>query len=153
MPTDTQTIRWRAERDIIEELGRVPSSREMQKLLKDKYGLEVNHNTVNKDLKQDLETLTEDTYKNQKTGILKTLDDELNAAHDIAMNDSDSEIRLKAMNTVSRLQKTKTDILIRFRKAQVEMNKEEAPVYTVVVEEPKEVKKDDIDDNSEKNKK
>lgn len=150
MATDNQNVRWRAERDIIEELGRVPSSREMQKLLMDKYGLEVNHNTVNKDLKQDLETLTEDTYKNQKAGILKTLDDELNVAHDIAMNDVDSEIRLKAMNTVSRLQKTKTDILIRFRKAQVEMNKEEAPVYTVIVEKPIEVKKEDINENSKK---
>lgn len=151
MATDNQTVRWRAERDIIEELGHVPSSREMQKLLKDKYGLEVNHNTVNKDLKQDLETLTEDAYKNQKAGILNTLDEELRVAHDIAMKNSDDKIRLEAMNTVSRLQKVKTDILIRFRKAQVEMNKEEAPTYTVIVEEPREVKKDDINDNSEKN--
>jgi len=79
------------------------------------------------------ETLTEAEYKNQKKGILSMLDDEIDMAHDIAMHSDEDETRLKASNTVTKLQKTKTDILIKFRKAQVELNKEDKPVFNVFI--------------------
>jgi len=104
----------------------------MQRLLKEK-GIEISYVIVSKDLKKDLETLTEPEYKNQKRGILSMLDDEIDMAHDIAMHSKEDETRLKASNTVTKLQKTKTDILIKFRKAQVELNKEDKPVFNVFI--------------------
>ena len=134
--TAAQDKRWKAELEIIEELGKIPSAREMQKLLK-KRGIKVTHRIILQDLKKDLETLTEPEYKNQKTGIMKIIDDEINMAHDIAMNSEDDETRLKASNTVTKLQKTKTDILIKFRKAQVELNKEDKPIFNVTIGKPR----------------
>lgn len=137
--TVAQEARWRAEREILQELGKVPSSREMQKLLKDKYGIEANHNTVNADLKRDLEFLTKEEYTNQKTGILSMLDTEISIAHTIATNEADSELKLKAMNTVSKLSKTKSEILIKFRKAQAQLATEEKPIYNISIGEPIEI--------------
>ena len=141
--TLSQDKRWRAELDIIEEIGKIPSSREMQKLLKEK-GIEVTHVIISKDLKRDLETLTEPEYKNQKAGIMKMLDDEIDMAHEIAMHSEEEETRLRASNTVTKLSKTKSDILIKFRKAQVELNKEDKPQYFVTIGKPRKykVKKD-----------
>jgi acyl-CoA synthetase (NDP forming) len=134
--TIAQDKRWRAELEIIEEEGKVLSSRKMQEFLA-KRGIKVTHAIILKDLKKDLETLTEPEYKNQKTGIMKMLNDEIDMAHDIAMNNEEDETRLKASNTVTKLQKTKADILIKFRKAQVELNKEDKPMYNVSIGKPR----------------
>ena len=136
--TIAQDKRWRAELDIIEEIGKIPSSREMQKLLKEK-GIEVSYVIISKDLKKDLETLTESEYKNQKRGILSMLDDEIDMAHNIAMNSAEDETRLKASNTVAKLSKTKSDVLIKFRKAQVELNKEDKPIFNVSIGKAKQI--------------
>jgi len=45
--TIAQDKRWRAELDIIEEIGKIPSSREMQRLLKEK-GIEISYVIVSK---------------------------------------------------------------------------------------------------------
>ena len=137
--TLAQDKRWKAELEIIEELGKIPSSREMQKLLSKKKGIEVTHVIVSKDLKRDLETLTEPEYKNQKVGIMKMLDDEIDMAHDIAMHSEEDETRLRASNTVTKLQKTKSDILIKFRKAQIEINREDKPVYNISIGKPRKI--------------
>lgn len=134
--TIAQDKRWRAELEIIEELGKIPSSRKMQELLKER-GIKVTHKIILQDLKKDLETLTEPEYKNQKAGIMKMLDDEIDMAHDIAMHSEDDETRLKASNTVTKLSKTKSDILIKFRKAQVELNKEDKPIYNISIGKPR----------------
>ena len=52
--TVTQESRWRAELEVIKELGRMPSTREMQKLLKEKKGMTVHHSTISEDFKKDL---------------------------------------------------------------------------------------------------
>lgn len=137
--TVAQETRWRAELEILQKLGKVPSSREMQKLLKDEYSIEANHNTVNADLKRDLEFLTKEEYTNQKSGILSMLDTEISIAHTIATNEIDNELKLKAMNTVSKLSKTKSDILIKFRKAQAKLSIEEKPIYNISIGEPIEI--------------
>ncbi len=137
--TNAQETRWRAELEIIQESGKVPSSREMQKLLKDKYGITANHNTVNADLKKDLEFLTKEEYTNQKNGILSMLDTEIDIAHSIATTEPDSELKLKAMNTVSKLSKTKSEILIKFRQAQAKLSTAEKPIYNVFIGEPVEI--------------
>jgi len=137
--TVAQETRWRAELEIIQELGKVPSSRKMQTLLKDKYSIEANHNTVNADLKRDLEFLTKGEYTNQKSGILSMLDTEINIAHTIATNEADSELKLKAMNTVSKLSKTKSEILIKFRNAQAKLATEEKPIYNISIGKPIEI--------------
>lgn len=137
--TVAQETRWRAELEILQKLGKIPSSREMQKLLKDEYNIEANHNTVNADLKRDLEFLTKEEYTNQKNGILSMLDTEIGIAHKIATNEADSELKLKAMNTVSKLSKTKSEILIKFRKAQAKLSTEEKPVYNISIGEPVEI--------------
>lgn len=134
--TVAQDKRWRAELEIIKELGRIPTSREMQKLL-EKQGIKVTHVIISKDLQKDLETLTESEYNNQKAGIMQMLDDEIDMAHKIAMNSEEDETRLKASNTVTKLSKTKSDILIKFRKAQVELNKEDKPVYNISIGKPR----------------
>jgi len=110
----------------------------MQRLLKDK-GIEVSYVIVSKDLKKDLETLTEPEYKNQKGGILTMLDDLITIANDIAKNSEDDKLRLDAMKTISKLDKTKTDVLIKFRKAQVELNKEDKAAFNVYIGKPKQV--------------
>lgn len=125
--------------EIIKRLKKMPSCREMQKILKDEYGIIANHNTINTDLKQDLESLTEAEYENQKTGILNMLNTEINIAHDIAENSSDQELQLKAMNTVSKLSKTKSEILVKFRKAQTQLTKEEKPKINVFIGQPREI--------------
>jgi len=137
--TVTQTKRWHAEVEIIKELGKMPSSRQMQKLLKERYGIDANHNTINVDLKQDLESLTKEEYTNQKDGILKVLDTEIDIAHNIATTESDNALKLKAMNTVSKLSRVKSDILIKFRRAQAKISKDEKAVYSVFIGEPKQI--------------
>jgi len=137
--TASQEKRWKAEAEIIASLKRMPSCREMQKLLKDKYGIVANHNTINTDLKKDLESLTESEYQNQKAGILQMVDDELEIAHNIATNDPDNAVKLKAMNTVSKLSKTKSDILVKFRQARAQLNKKEKPEINIFIGEPKKI--------------
>jgi len=137
--TVAQETRWKAELEIIQKLGDVPSSRKMQTLLKNEYGINANHNTVNADLKRDLELLTKEEYTNQKNGILNMLDTEINIAHNIATNEADSELKLKAMNTVSKLSKTKSEILIKFRRAQAKLSTEEKPIYNISIGKPVEI--------------
>lgn len=137
--TVAQEIRWKAEVEIIQDEGKVPSSREMQKLLKDKYNIDANHNTINADLKRDLEFLTKEECTNQKNGILSMIDTEINIAHKIATTEDDSELKLKAMNTVSKLSKTKSEILIKFRRAQAQLSTEEKPIYNISIGKPVEI--------------
>jgi len=137
--TMIQEKRWQAELEIIKELNEVPSCRKMQTLLKEKYGIVANHNTVNEDLKKDLETLTKAEYENQKTGILDMLNDEIEIAHKIATRETNHEIQLKAMNTVSKLSKTKSEILIKFKRAQAQMSKEEKSEINVFIGQPEEI--------------
>ncbi len=137
--TAAQEKRWKAEAEIIASLKRMPSCREMQKFLKDKYGIVANHNTINADLKKDLESLTESEYQNQKAGILQMVDDELEIAHNIATSDPDNAVKLKAMNTVSKLSKTKSDILVKFRQARAQLNKKEKPEINIFIGEPKKI--------------
>jgi len=61
------------------------------------------------------------------------LEDEIVVAHKIAMHSAEDKTRLDAMNTVSKLSKTKSDVIIKFRKAQIEISKEDKPVYYVVL--------------------
>jgi hypothetical protein len=137
--TIRQDKRYRAEVEIIKNEGEVPSCRRMQKLLKEKYGIEANFTLINQDLKKDLETLTKEEYKNQKHGILDMLDTEINIAHEIVLKETDNELRLKAMNSVSKLSKTKADILIKFKKAQAQLSSAERPIIEVSIGQPKEV--------------
>jgi len=138
--TTLQEKRWQAELEIIKKLNRIPSCRDMQKILKDNYGIIANHNTINTDLKKDLESLTKEEYNNQKSGILKMLEDEIEIAHGIATVAQDEPgIQLKAMNTVAKLSKVKTEILIQFRKAQSQISKEEKPEINIFIGKPKEV--------------
>jgi hypothetical protein len=137
--TVAQEKRWKAEAEIIKKLNKIPSSREMQRILKEDYGIVANHNTINADLKNDLEALTTEEYNNQKAGILKMIDDEINIAHSISQKSGDAELQLKAMNTVSKLSKTKSEILIKFKKAQAQLSKEDKPEINVYIGEPKKI--------------
>jgi hypothetical protein len=135
--TAAQEKRWQAEYEIIKKIGKVPSCREMQKLLEEQYGIRANHNIINGDLKKDLETLTKKEYENHKSGILDMLDTELNIAHNISTNNPDDALKLKAMNTVSKLSKVKADIMIRFRQAQSQQAKKEQAEINVFIGQPK----------------
>jgi len=134
--TVAQEARWKAELEIIQKLGKIPSSREMQQILKKEYGISVNHNIVNTDLKRDLEALTKPEYENQKSGILDMLNKEITIAHNIATTETDSELQLKAMNTVSKLSKVKSEILIKFRKAHSSLSSKEKPLYNIHIGHP-----------------
>lgn len=134
--TAAQEKRWQAEYDIIKKIGKVPSCREMQRLLKEQYGISANHNIINDDLKKDLESLTKKEYENHKTGILNMLDTELDTAHGIATNNENDSVKLKAMNTVSRLSKVKADIMIRFRQAEAQQAKKEQAEINVFIGQP-----------------
>jgi len=46
------------------------------------------------------------------------------------------------MNTVSKLSKTKSDVIIKFRKAQIEINKEDKPKYYVSIGKPRSYEKE-----------
>jgi len=142
MATVAQEKRWQAELEIIQEVGEIPSCRKMQALLLEKKGIKVSFNVINIDLKKDLETLTEDEYKNKKGGILSMLEDEIVVAHKIAMHSAEDKTRLDAMNTVSKLSKTKSDVIIKFRKAQIEINKEDKPKYYVSIGKPRSYEKE-----------
>jgi hypothetical protein len=41
------------------------------------------------------------------------------------------------MKTISKLDKTKTDVLVKFRKAQIEIDKKERPIFNVFIGKPK----------------
>lgn len=140
--TVAQEKRWQAELEIIQEVGKVPSCREMVRLLSEKKGIQVSHNVVNIDLKKDLETLTEDDYKNKKGGIMAMIENLLVIANSIANTSGDDKLRLDAINTVTKLAKTKSDIMIKFRKAQIEINREDKPIYVVTIGKPRKYKKE-----------
>jgi len=140
--TAAQEARWKAEAEIIKEIGKIPSSRKMQQLLKEKYGIIVNHNIVNQDLKKDLEALTPTEYENQKSGILDMLNKEIEIAHNIATSDPDNQVKLKAMSAVSKLSKTKTEVLTKFRRTQAEISKKEQAQVNIFIGKPKEIDMD-----------
>lgn len=136
--TKAQDIRWKAELEIIHELGEIPPSRKMQSLLKEKYGIEASHATINDDLKKDLEALTETEYINQKNKILDMTRVEMDEAHQIAQRAENDKLRLKAMEVGTRLKKTYSELLSIFRKTQAMLNKADKPIYNVYIGEPKE---------------
>jgi glycerol-3-phosphate cytidylyltransferase-like family protein len=106
--------------------------------------------------------LTDTEYNNQKSGILQMLDIEIDIAHNIVTSNPDEELKLKAANTVTKLSKTKAEILIKFRKARAELAKAEKPVYNVFIGQPKQtdlnrlkklestIENDEKEDNDEK---
>lgn len=142
--TASQQQRWKYELEIIQELKRIPSSREMTKLLKEKFGLNVNHNTVNTDLKKDLESLSQDGLLNKKESILSKLEQEFDIAHTIATTEPDNKLRLDAMKTASKLSKTISDVCAIFNKAQADIDRENRPVYEVILGEPQLVNEEDL---------
>jgi hypothetical protein len=136
--TQDQEYRWKCELEIIQSLdGKIPSSREMQRLLKEKYSLDVCHTQINKDLKLDLSSMTSKEYENQKDGIMSMIDKLINIANNIATSGENDGIRLKAMNTVSKLSKTKSDILSQFRRTEAE-KQDDKPIYNIFIGQPKE---------------
>lgn len=143
--TSAQQTRWQYESNIIQDLKRIPSSREMVKLLKTRYGLVTTHGTVNTDLKNDLESLSNDTLMNKKESLLTKLEDELDIAHSIAKNGDDDKIRLDAMKTVSKLTVTISNVCAIFQKAQAEVNKEQRPIYRVCIGKPEVVDAKEFD--------
>lgn len=148
--TANQQRRWNAELEIIKKLGRIPSSREMQKLLEQDYGIHSNHNIINDDLKKDLETLTDDEFLNKKETLLKKLEDEFDIAHTISKTSKDEKTRLDAMTKTSKLAETISKIAAIFKKAQIELKKEQRPIYNIHIGQPK---KADIDDKTKLEKK
>lgn len=143
--TQDQEYRWKCELEIIQSLdGKIPSSREMQKILKDKYGLTVSHVQINKDLKLDLSSMTSQEYEIQKEGILSMLDKLITVANNIATSGENDGIKLKAMNTVSKLSKTKTDIVSQFRRTEAE-KQDNKPIYNIFIGQPKEKEIKDSD--------
>ncbi len=133
--TQDQEYRYKCEVEIIQKLGRVPSSRELVKELK-KYGINISHTQANQDLKLDLSSMTTDEYEAQKEGIVSMISRLIDIAQSIATTDANNNTRLKAMNTVSKLSKTKADILSQFRK--VEAKTDTKPTYNVFIGKPKE---------------
>lgn len=129
--TAAQQTRWQYERYIIQDLGRIPSCREMADLLKDKYGLIVNHNTVNADLKKDLEALTDTQVLERKKSLLTSLEDGHAIAERISKSDPSSKIRLDAIKTMAKVSETINRINIAFNKAKAELNEAQKPVYNV----------------------
>ena len=136
--TQDQEYRWKCELEIIQSLdGKIPSSREMVRLLKEKYGLTVSHVQVNNDLKLDLSTLTVKECENQKNGLLTMLDKLIEVFNNMALTDENNATRIKAANTVQRLSRTKMDIISQYMKSSME-KQDDKPIYNISIGQPKE---------------
>jgi hypothetical protein len=128
----------------------------MQKFLKDKYGLNVSHVQINKDLKLDLSTMTSKECENQKNGLLSMLDKLIEVFNNMALTDENNATRIKAANTVQKLSRTKMDIISQYIKSSIE-KQDDKPIYNVFIGQPKEadvkkfekleMKKDGEDEN------
>jgi len=136
--TQDQEYRWKCELEIIQSLdGKIPSCREMVRLLKEKYGLTVSHVQVNNDLKLDLSTLTVKECENQKNGLLTMLDKLIEVFNNMALTDENNATRIKAANTVQRLSRTKMDIISQYMKSSME-KQDDKPIYNISIGQPKE---------------
>jgi len=63
------------------------------------------------------------------------------------MHSAEDKTRLDAMNTVSKLSKTKSDVIIKFRKAQIEISKEDKPIFNISIGTPRKYKpKKEVDE-------
>jgi hypothetical protein len=82
--------------------------------------------------------MTAKEYEIQKEGIMSMIDKLISIANGIATTDENSNIRLKAMNTVSKLSKTKSEILAQFRRTEAE-KQDNKPIYNIFIGKPKEV--------------
>ena len=137
--TIRQDRRRKAELEIIKDLKRVPSSREMQTLLKERYNITVNHNIINDELKKDLESLTTEKYNNLKDSLMDMLEQLQQQAFQISTNSADDRIRLDAMKTVAKLNREIAWLATLFKKANAELAIKEQPIFHVSIGQPKQI--------------
>lgn len=145
----TYTTKWNKkdrlnlEIEIIKELGKVPTIREMQEKLYDRTGHKWSTSVIHSDL-QSLDKVTIEQFEAEKNDLLSKLDAEIAVAHRIAMDTSeDNKIKLQAMKTMTALAKAKSDLLEVVGKITAEQNKKIIK-YNIYLGEPEVAKKEDI---------
>lgn len=150
----TYTTKWNKkdrlnlEIEIIKELGRVPTIREMQEKLYDRTGHRWSTSVIHSDL-QSLDKVTVEQFEAEKNDLLSKLDAEIAVAHRIAMDSSeDNKIKLQAMKTMTALAKAKSDLLEVVGKITAEQNKKIIK-YEIYLGEPEVVSPEELDENVE----
>ena len=103
--------RMRLELDIIKELGRVPTVRQMQDLLFERTQHKFSTSIIHSDLKN-LDTVDVEQFEREKNDLLSKINVEISIAHNLAIGaDTPDNIRLQAMKTMTSLAKAKSDLL------------------------------------------
>lgn len=142
--------RLNMEIEIIKELGKVPTIREMQQRLYDRTGHKWSTSVIHSDL-QSLDKVTIEQFEKEKNDLLSKLDAEIAVAHKIAMDSSeDNKIKLQAMKTMTALAKAKSDLLEVVGKITAEQNKKIVK-YNVILGEPTIVIPEELNENDEEN--
>lgn len=128
-------MRFRAEAEIIAKHGTL-SARKIREILKTEYGIAASHTTIMSDLKHDLDALTEEEIDNKKSNILANIEELAELAYNIAKTDSDSRLRLSAMDTYNKIIKTQAEVLKKFEEAKLNRAKQVRPQYHIYIGQP-----------------
>ena len=130
-------MRLRLEADIISEHGYIGPT-EMVQRLKER-GIIASRMTVTKDLKKDLENVTDKEIKGYKDNILKKLEEGNRTMYSLSQSASDPEVRIKAWNAYNRSVKTQADVITKFEEAKLKIKSIERPIINISFGEPKAV--------------
>lgn len=133
MKKGAESIRYKAILEIITKYDTM-SPTDITKHLKEDYGIETTRQTITKDLKKDLEVLTEDKLKNMKSKMFAEIDELIQIAY--TQSKSGDALALKAMNAYNKLFKTKAEVIKKFEETKIKMNQGQRPIYNVSIGKP-----------------
>ena len=126
--------------EVIKEDGK-PRVTRIQRYLKSDFNIDITIPTVYKYLKKDMESISQIEIDGVKSYILKGLKDVVADALDISQADPDNSVRLKTMNTYSRLLGVQAKIIAEFDKLQMNKDVEDRPIYNIVFGKPSSIER------------
>lgn len=137
---NSQKMRWKAITEIIAKYG-TTSPTEICNYLKSEYAIETTRQTVTTDLKNDLENMNFEDFKNIKSKMLGEIEELIQLTY--ARAKSGNKDALKAAEVYNRLFKTKAEVVKRFEEMKLDMVKKDRPIYNIIIGKPKEVETDE----------
>lgn len=146
---NSQQIRWKAIIEIMKKYN-TSSPIEIVKYLESDFGIKTVRQTVYRDLKQDLEGLTEQETDGIKSQMLEEIDVLINIAY--LKGKSADKDALQAMRVYTKLFKTKADIINKFHEFKLKMKEQDRPIYNVLIGKQLEVDVEKIKDDRRRKK-
>jgi len=133
------------QRAILELMNQgINSPTEIQARLKSDYGIDTTRQTIYRDIASGVEPVTESIVEEHKASMIKNLMELEEVAYNNGIKGD-----TKAMDTYTKLVKTRADILKKIVEIQAELNRTERPIYEVHIGEFKEAKKKDKEEKND----